>query len=85
LLFAQFRPFAILKPKNRKTEKPAHSVVGDLCFHACFSQLEPKPPSGGQTKNLRMGTLAGGKVVEPSRSFLGSGEEAAACGLLIHF
>jgi hypothetical protein len=25
-------------------------VVGDLCFDACFSQLEPKPPSGGQTK-----------------------------------
>ena len=23
------------------------SVVGDLCFDACFSQLEPKPPSGG--------------------------------------
>jgi hypothetical protein len=28
------------------------SVVGDLCFNACFSQLEPKPPSGGQTKEL---------------------------------
>jgi hypothetical protein len=26
------------------------SVVEDLCFNACFSQLEPKPPSGGQTK-----------------------------------
>jgi hypothetical protein len=25
-------------------------VIGDLCFDACFSQLEPKPPSGGQTK-----------------------------------
>jgi hypothetical protein len=25
-------------------------VVGNLCFDACFSQLEPKPPSGGQTK-----------------------------------
>jgi hypothetical protein len=26
-------------------------VVGDLCFDACFSQLEPKTPSGGgQTK-----------------------------------
>jgi hypothetical protein len=25
-------------------------VVGGLCFNACFSQLEPKPPSGGQTK-----------------------------------
>jgi hypothetical protein len=22
----------------------------DLCFNACFSQLEPKPPSGGQTE-----------------------------------
>jgi hypothetical protein len=28
-------------------------LVGDLCFDACFSQLEPKPPSGGeQTKIL---------------------------------
>jgi hypothetical protein len=38
---------------NRKTEKPKKtpiSVVGDLCFDACFSQLKPKPPSGGQEK-----------------------------------
>jgi hypothetical protein len=29
-------------------------VVGDLCFDACFSQLEPKPPSGGaEKKNKR--------------------------------
>jgi hypothetical protein len=40
---------------NRKTEKQKKrsrpiSVVGDLCFDACFSQLEPKPPSGGQEK-----------------------------------
>jgi hypothetical protein len=27
------------------------SVVGGLSFNACFSELEPKPPSGGQTKN----------------------------------
>jgi hypothetical protein len=26
------------------------SVVGDLCFDACFNQLEPKPSSRGQTK-----------------------------------
>jgi hypothetical protein len=38
------------------------SVVGDLCFGACFSQLEPKPPSGGRqkkksnTRPLREGT-----------------------------
>ena len=33
---------------------------------------------------LRMGTFAGGVIVEPSRSFLGSGEVAAVCGLLLH-
>ena len=26
-----------------------------------------------------------GEVVKPSRSFFGSGEEAAVCGLLLHF
>jgi hypothetical protein len=31
-----------------------------------------------------MGTFAGGVIVEPSRSFLGSGEVAAVCGLLLH-
>jgi hypothetical protein len=38
-----------------KTLTPAIpiSVVGDLCFDACFSQLEPKPPSGGQTEKTR--------------------------------
>jgi hypothetical protein len=30
-------------------------VVSNLCFDACFSQLEPKPPSGGQTKMLWFG------------------------------
>jgi hypothetical protein len=52
LLFDQYRPFAILEPKNRKTTPM--SVVGDLCFNACFSQLEPKPPSGGQTKKTQV-------------------------------
>ena len=33
---------------------------------------------------LRKGTLAGEKIVEPSRSFLGSGEEATVCGLLLY-
>jgi hypothetical protein len=33
------------------------SVVGDLCFNACFSQLEPKPPSGGQTKTVTHRTM----------------------------
>jgi hypothetical protein len=33
---------------------------------------------------LRTGTFAGGVIVEPSRSFLGSGEVAAVCGLLLH-
>jgi hypothetical protein len=46
LLYYQYRPFAILKPKNRKK-------VRDLSFDACFSHLEPKPPSGGQTKNRK--------------------------------
>jgi hypothetical protein len=31
-----------------------------------------------------MGTFAGGVIVEPSRSFLGSGEVAAVSGLLPH-
>jgi hypothetical protein len=31
------------------------SVVGGLCFNACFSQLEPKPPSGGADKNVQKG------------------------------
>jgi hypothetical protein len=29
------------------------SVVGDLCFDARFSQLEPKPPSGGRQKKKK--------------------------------
>jgi hypothetical protein len=33
---------------------------------------------------LRMGTFAEGLIVEPSRSFLGSGEVAAVFGLLPH-
>jgi hypothetical protein len=33
---------------------------------------------------LRMGTFAGGVIMEPSRSFLGPGEVAAVCGLLLH-
>jgi hypothetical protein len=29
------------------------SGVGGLFFNVCFSQLDPKPPSGGQTKRIR--------------------------------
>jgi hypothetical protein len=36
--------------RGKKNLTTPISVVGDLCFNACFSQLEPKPPSGGQTK-----------------------------------
>jgi hypothetical protein len=47
-------PFLIQAPlvSNYQNELPTTpiSVVGDLCFDVCFSQLEPKPPSGGQTK-----------------------------------
>jgi hypothetical protein len=37
---------------NYQSPATPTSVVGDLCFDACFSQLdvEPEPPSGGQTK-----------------------------------
>jgi hypothetical protein len=38
---------------------------------------DPNSPAYG---NLRRGV-----IVEPSRSFLGSGEVAAVCGLLLHF
>ena len=34
---------------------------------------------------VRQGSVAGGGVVEPSRPPLGSGEEAAFCGLLLRF
>jgi hypothetical protein len=37
------------------------SVIGDLSFNTCFSQLEPKPPSGGQ-KNRPMRQSAPGAV-----------------------
>jgi hypothetical protein len=36
--------------KDRTFLGAEKGFVGDLCFDACFSQLEPKPPSGGQEK-----------------------------------
>jgi hypothetical protein len=44
-------PTTKTRSSTRTTATPTTpiSVVGDLCFNACFSQLEPKPPSGGQT------------------------------------
>jgi hypothetical protein len=46
-------PTTKTRSSTRTTATPTIpiSVVGDLCFDACFSQLEPKPPSGGQKKN----------------------------------
>jgi hypothetical protein len=49
------------------------SVVGDLCFDACFSQLEPKPPSGGQEMYMqssqqaiyRWESVATGNFIDP--------------------
>jgi hypothetical protein len=34
------------------------SVVGDICFDACFSQLEPSPLRGRQAKKNRLLGLA---------------------------
>jgi hypothetical protein len=42
-------PTTKTRSSTRTTTTPVKSIsmVGDLCFNACFSQLEPKPPSGG--------------------------------------
>jgi hypothetical protein len=41
------------KKKQKKTLTTPISVVGDLCFNACFSQLEPKPPSAAIEKSKK--------------------------------
>jgi hypothetical protein len=83
-----------LRTLNRATSaRPRARQAG--VHYKCLSRIGASRERAGtsnETKQWRTARkkrtaallLSGGMIVEPSRSFLGSGEVAAVCGLLIH-